>query len=853
MNVLARMSRRTYRRHPGQTLLSILGIALGVAVVLAVDLTTTSAKRAFELAVDSVRGLATDEIVGGPAGVDERLFARLRRADGVRAAAPIVEGNVDVQLPDGTETSFALIGIDPFAEAPLRPYLAFDAAPQDEPFDLTGFLTRPDAFVMSARSATELGWSIGHRIELEARGRVHELELVSVVRTDDPVTARGLSRVLVVDIATAQEVLGKLGRLDRIDVRLADEAARTRLAARLPTDVGMRSSDESRGRLAELTEAFRLNLQALSLLTLLVGAFLIFNTVSFTVVRRRRAFGILRALGVTRGGLFRLVTAEALVLGTIGTLFGIGLGAVLAHGLLDLVTRTIADHYFSVSVTSVAIEPLDVVTVLSVAPAVCVLAALAPAWDATRVHPREVLVDAPVTSRSSRSRISWFAAAALGVGACTLYFSQGIVMAYVGLFVGLLGAASATPLVCRVVAVVARPPLSATFGSIGAHVARGVTASLGRTSVAAAALMLAVATTVGLGSMIASFRDTVDQWLRTTLVADVYVSPPSGVSERFDVRMDPAVAERVEHLDGVATSSAYRRFETDAKRGDELVGRVRCVAVDRIEHVLDSFRPIFRTRTEVAAELVAGRSVLASEPLANRIGLSPGSKLSLRGADGWFEVEVGGVIFDYGSEVGYLVVPPRIQQFRFPDAGISAFALFATPGTDPEALASRVERAGAGVQELGARSSRGLREASLEVFDRTFRVTAALRFLCVLVAFLGTLSALMSLQLERRREVGVLRALGATTRQVMLWITGQTALLALAAAAWAIPIGTAIGWILVHVINRRSFGWTLASFEVPASVIGEALALAVVAALLAGLPTALRFARESITAALRES
>ncbi len=855
--MLTRISRRTYARHPGQTILSVVGIALGVAVVLAIDLTTASAERAFESAVDSVGGRATHEIVGGAGEIEESIYARLRIEQGLRTMAPVVRGEVEAQVENAEQPAgvFTLYGIDPFAEAPLRSYFAFGTRETGSEFDLSEFLMGPGAFAVTERVGRRLGWAVGDRVVVEAQGYRSELELVALLQPSDPVAERGLDRILLTDIATAQEALGKVGRIDRIDVRLDEPARVEAMRARLPAGVELRPLADRRETLGELTRAFSLNLQALSLLTLLVGAFLIFNTVSFTVVRRRRAFGVLRALGATRSQVFRMVLLEAVLLGAVGTGLGIALGYGLAHGLLGIVTRTIEDHYFTVSVSSVPFSGADLAFAAALGFAVCVVAALAPAWDATRVPPREVLLQTPLETKWRRwtARGLVLAIALVGVGAVVLSTSVGLTAAYTGLFTILFGAACITPAVCRVVAGAVRPLCRVILGTLGVHAARSATSSLSRTAVATAALMLAVATTVGLGSMISSFRGTVDRWLQFTLVADVFVSPPVSVAERFRVRIDPEVSARIPEVEGVARAAAYRRFEVAGRAGGTDLPVVQCVSILGFEHVADVFEPVQGERAEILERALEGATVLVSEPFAHKHGLVVGDRFELRTPRGLEPFEIGGVFYDYASERGFVVVPRPLFEQHFDPIGISAYALFADVGVDPDELASRVEAAGGITQRLTARSSRGLREASLEVFDRTFQVTAALRLLCVVVAFLGIWSALSSLQLERKQEVGVLRAIGATRRQVVTWITTRTTILGLAAGLFALPVGAAVGWILVHVINRRSFGWSLLSFDVPIAVMVEALVLATAASLLASVPLAMRFARAKVPEALRES
>jgi putative ABC transport system permease protein len=336
--ILWRAGFRHLMRHPWQTLLAILGVALGVAVVTAVDLANESAHRAFRIAAETIAGRATHQIIGGPTGLPEELYPRLRLDAGLRNCAPVVSGVVESTGTPGT--SLRLIGIDPFAEAPFRTFSS-DLPHSDE---LRLLLTRPATGLLSRETAARLGVPEGGRLPLTATGTRKVLTVVGILEAPEAVTRQGLDSLLVTDIATAQELLGREGRLSRIDLIVPEGPAGTSLLAflrtMLPPGVTIIPAGAHASALDRMTRAFRLNLTALSLLTLMVGMFLIYNTTTFSVIRRRRLIGLLRALGVTRREIFALVLSEALLIGAIGTGAGLLLGMLLGGEMTRLVTRT---------------------------------------------------------------------------------------------------------------------------------------------------------------------------------------------------------------------------------------------------------------------------------------------------------------------------------------------------------------------------------------------------------------------------------------------------------------------------------------------------------------------------------
>jgi putative ABC transport system permease protein len=844
---LWRVSLRHLARHPAQIGLSVLGIALGVAVALAVGLATESARRAFELATEAVTGRATHQIVGGPTGLPEDVYRLIRLDLGVQRAAPVVA--LDVAAPDHPGRVFQLLGVDPFSEAPFRPHFTGD----DPLGALAALVTRPGAVVMSGPTARALGLAPGATLTIRVAGVRRALTLVGTVEPADQLSTQALESVLVTDIATAQEVAGARGRLSRIDLiigfRPPDRALLERIRRALPPGAELVRAGAQAEATASMTAAFTLNLRALSLLALVVGMFLIYNTMTFSVVQRRTLLGTLRALGVTRGEIFTLVTVEALALGAVGTLLGIGLGLALAQGLLHLVTRTINDLYFALSVRDVWLTPGSVLEAAGLGLGTTVLAALAPAREATGIRPREALVRSRLEAASRRAapRAALAGLALGGVGLLALVPS-GPMWGFVGLFALLMGAALMTPLAVAVLLRVLDIPIVRAGGLLGRMAARGISAAPSRTGVAIAALMIAVSATIGVGIMIASFREAVVRWLEGTLRADVYVAPPSLIGSRPDATLDRAVIERLAGAPGVAAVGTARGATVASQ-----LGPVHVVAIG----VAAGRPPTFafkRGRPEMVWPAVERGAVIVSEPYAYRRHVGVGDRVRLRTRDGERAFPIAGIFYDYGSSAGVVMMSRATYERHWTDRAVSSLAIYAAPGTDVDALIADLRiRAGSGpaAAEVLIRSNRALREASLVIFDRTFAVTRVLRLLIVVVAFVGVLSALMALALERVRELGLQRALGLTPGQVWGVVTAQTGLMGLVAGLLAMPVGVLLAGVLVFVINRRSFGWTM-PLDVRPDILLQGLLLALAAALLAGVYPAARMARASPVEALRD-
>jgi putative ABC transport system permease protein len=598
-----------------------------------------------------------------------------------------------------------------------------------------------------------------------------------------------------------------------------------------------------------MTRAFDLNLTALSLLALIFGMFLIYNTMTFSVVQRRMLLGELRALGVTRRELSGLVLGEAAALGVLGTGLGLLLGIVLGRGLVDLTTRTINDLYFVVSVQGLSLPARAFAKGALLGVGATLLAALVPALEAGLATPHSALVRSELEekARAAVPRAAGLGLACFAIGCALLALpSRSILLSFAGLFGVVIGLALLTPLTTAVIMNLVAPLAGRLLGILGAMAARGVVAAMSRTAPAMAALVVAVSVTVGLGSMITSFRSTVTRWLDATLKADIYVSVPALVSSRAQGTLDPQLIERLTTAPGVDGFSSYREAP-----GHPAGGAVRLVALDLDPRGEVAFDFKLGGGEQAFARFRRGEAVFVSEPLAYRRHYALGDRVSLATDSGPLALPIAGIYFDYAYDQGVVMIARNTYERRWSDPEVTSLGIFVDPAASTDAVVRDLQgRVGDG-QAVRIRSNRALRTASLEVFDRTFAITGVLRLLSFIVAFIGVLSALMALQLERRRELGVLRANGLTPGQIWELVITQTGLMGIVAGVLAVPAGLALAVVMIFVVNKRSFGWTL-HLELGPEILIQAVLLAFLGALLAGVYPAWRMSRTSPAQALRQ-
>ena len=855
--IMFRLAARYMARRRLQSVLFVIGVALGVAMVIAIDLANSSASRAFGLSTQTVTGRATHQITGTTNGLPTELYHQLRVDLGLRNTAPIVE--MVVRARDLNDQLLRMLGVDPFAEPPFRDYLtaievdgenlnAFEA--------LNQFIAQPYTALISQPLAERYGLSVGDSIEILANARETALRIVGILHPADQVSAEALNDLLLTDIATAQEVAGTEGRINRIDVILPADFDIARIETILPDGARITTTQSASSALGQMTDAFELNLQALSLLALVVGIFLIYNTVTFSVVQRRPVLGILRSIGATRRQIFMLILGEAVTLAAIGTIIGLGLGIVFGRAAVGLVSQTISDLYFTVNVQRISVDSFTLVKGGAIGLLASLAAAIVPSFEATRVPPAGSMrrSDVELSTRRLLPYVTIGAVGMIGLGVLLLQIrTDNLIISFGALFAVILGGALFTPIVLITAMRILTPLTGRMFGVLGRMAPRAVSRSLSRTSVAVAALTIAVSVIVGVSVMISSFRGTVSNWLDTTLGADIYVSPPLVMANRPTSNVDPAVADRIrETVDGIDRVVTGRNVQIAAPDYPDLPPITVTAASDE---VVSTERLFVWWDTRIAPEytpqaLTGGEYLVVSESLAFRRGITPEQNtIRLVTDQGIVTFTVLGVYYDYSSDQGTSIMADSVYRRLFDDPYITSIAVFLQPGTDLATAAEAVRSAAAGT-ELTVQSNRALRAGVFDVFERTFAITDALQLLSVLVAFIGILSALMALQLEGTRQYGVMRAVGLTGRQLWNYTLIQTGLMGITAGALAMPIGVALAIILITVINVRSFGWTM-QISLPPEDFALAFVVAVAAALLAGIYPARALSKIETARALR--
>jgi putative ABC transport system permease protein len=784
MIIVLRSSLRSLLRRRALTLVQLAGVACGVAAVVGMVLASNTALSSFGRAVRFLQGKASHSLTQPVGPMDESVLVEIMADPGVAAFGPLLDRQLG--LPGGTPVR--VLGLDPFLDDAMRPDLVFSAdLSGGQNGDFIDFLLEPDTVILERRLAGDLGVEPGDNLVTDG----------GTFRVLGTFTHPAAEPLILMDIAHAQELFDARGEIDRVDLILTRPAAFSSLwSAR---GYRVTTQGDRQAVFEDMLRAFRLNIEALSLLALLVGVFLVYNTAMFSVVSRRKSAGILRSLGATRGEIVTAVTAEIILLGLLGGTAGGCLGFALAHLLTGIVGDTISRLYFFLR----PLPPEWSWYIPAAGAALGLLASLLggafPLLQLTREDPVAALRGrVPEISQERYAR--W--AAALGVGltvasAGVLSGSASILAGYAGAFGVILGLSFMSGMLLIVLAPPWKRVLRAAAGPVGSLAAGNVRRSLGRTAVAVAAFGIALSLLVGLGSMIGSFRKTLIWWMDGQIRAEYYIQAPTGG------RLPPELLGDLSRVKGVGGVDPYRNA-TLPYRGSI----IRVAAIDPA--VLGRFAKFdWYEGDDSAWDDVRKGGIVVSESFYRRFGLGAGSEVSLAGTGGETPLTIAAVFYDYTTEHGLVMMSRDLFIDLFRDRSIDTLAVFFEPGSVSRAAAEErvrdvVHRAG-----LILTDRAGFRDRILSIFDATFTITQSMRALAVIVAFFGITGALLTLFMERRREFGIYRALGLTGPEVAFMTLLEGLGMGFAGFVLSAVAGTIITLILIRVINVQSFNWTI--------------------------------------------
>lgn len=822
---------REQKKSPGPFFLTLLSVATGVAAIVGVDITSYSALNEFERASRLSSGLATHQVVGDAAGLDESIYAAIKLDGGFPNAAPIIQADVQVNRNDRT---WQLLGIDPLSDYRIR-----------ESALLGGEYTEQIETAWPIHVPNTEMWPMGSTLTLRYGNRQQQFTVAGRIFDQTGPSAMQAEGFLVTDIMWAQAFLNRAGLLTRIDLRLDSEADSRDIQMLLPGSVRLIDLQTRHTAQKDMTRAFRTNLTALGYLTLLVAMFLIYSSTVFQIARRRELLSQLRTIGYTHFEIARVLAAELSIIALAGVSTGIGLGYLLSTLMLGLVTDTINILYFELAHGTLA---LPIQTILKSAAMGFLGTAVAGAVPIREAGQVTVQALAKRTFEEGRAltlsrKMLPAATCCFGLGTLILMFSgQSLAIAFAGLFLLVLGPVASTPWLIDHICRALGPLAGRTLGLVAKTAVINIRSHLSRTGISVIALCLAVSTSLGVALMIDSFRYSVENWITHYMRSDLYVVSTVPGEPHFS----GLFRAEMETVDGIQGTGYSTRISIQSE-----LGLHDLLAMDIGPSSFRGFMIQSPSQADLWDRFNQPRTVLITESFANRHDLSVGDDIRLPTAQGETSFEVIGIYLDYSSEHGLATLSWDNFDQYFPNPGPTTASLILQPGAISSDIRQAISNLESAPEQLLIRSNRELREQILNVFDQTFEVTDILRWLTVLVAIAGMIFSLVALQLERAALNAKLKAVGFSRTQLALQIISETSTTGFLAGLIAVPVGLMLCLSLIEVINVRSFGWTMMTHIDPMLILA-AVGVSTLSAAAAGIYPAMRMWRTPITAGLRD-
>jgi putative ABC transport system permease protein len=833
--LLREVSFRHLRHSPFRTALVVFGIALGVCMLSAVLATNRTLIAAFEDMVDRVAGKADLTVAGSDSGIPSALTGEIADIEGVAHAAAMLE--VTTRTADQHSGALLVLGVDFLGDTFFLPFA--QAGEHQVVEDPLAFANDPTAVLVSKKLAGDRGLKVGDPLPLVTTTGVTNFYVRGILEDEGPASSFG-GQVLVMFIDAAQVSFSRGYAVDRIDVVVKEGYAVADVKARIETMLNQRATVEApHGRAQRLVGAlwtFRTGLNMSGGISLGVGMFLIYNAVSIAVAQRRKEVGTLRALGVTRGRMVGLFSLEALVMALFGTAIGLVLAKYLAQYAIASVETTINRFMMPIQAGTPEITPAIALAGVAAGLLATFVAAYFPARAASHVDPAEALRSSRASAHARPVPSAKLAVIGLVLTALAMVpaFLGGELNGYAA--AGMLMGSSTcfVPMLVKGLRLMLLRSAEGTLGIPGRVALDNVERSLGRSALTVVALMLAVALSMAIGAYATSFEGSMVTWVEDTFAADAYITAGSPLIDRQHMPFAPTVMEQVRSVQGIEAANPIRNVLLDVKGR-----RIVLQAMDTRTVFGEAERRGKRRRVAAGPSPIPQTSLfdapraLVSENFAAALDLKPGSVFSVPTPSGPHDIEVTAVVVDFTSDQGMVLIDRRWFAEYWGDEVVDAVDVYFASGVVHEAAMQTIRERLRAVHGLFVTPNTGLREEMRGAARALFAYAKAPELITLVVAIMGVIGTMLAAVLDRIRDIGVLRAIGATRRQVAVSLVSESAFLGLSASVAGVLVGVPLGWILISVVGKAQSGWSLA-YAFPLETALRMSGFVVLAAVVAG-------------------
>ncbi len=794
--LLTQLSWPELRHHPWRSGAALLAVMLGVALAFSVQLINQSALSEFSSAVRSVNGEPDFELRAQRSGFDEALYERIATHPQVALASPVVDVETQAISARGDRVPLRVLGLDALVAAPLSPSLLPRPDKRGDKTEDRFALFDPQTVFLNATARQKLGDANTVRVQTPT-GMVE-------LRVQGSIAAGG-SALAVMDIAGAQANFGWLGKLSRIDVRLQPGADREKVLKELDLPNGVRAAlpDEAAQKVSNLSRAYRVNLTVLALVAMFTGAFLVFSILSLSVAKRQPQLALLGVLGMTAKQRLNLVLTESALLGLVGSVLGLALGTALAATALRLLSGDLGGGYFPGVTPTLQFSFLSALIYGGLGVLAAVVGGYMPARAAQQLAPAQALKG--LGDSTPTTAFAWLGPSMLVLSVLLAFMPPMFdlpLAAYVSVALLLLGGIACVPSGVGLLLRWLQPP-SNPLALLAVERARHQRHTA---TIAVAGVVASLSLSVALTVMVASFRESVTQWLNTVLPADLYARAAPSVAAGDVITLPKALVSDAAALEGVLRVEAQRvsQLQLDPKRASVYVIARPLTDPAKSLPLVGDLLPLPAGET----------AVYVSEAMVDLYGAKPGSYLSLPLTSGKASrFYVRGVWRDYARQFGAVTMAAADYQNITSDMRVNDMALWLKPSADITQIQQRLrERAsthGFDGALLEFASVGEIRTTSLRIFDRSFAVTYWLQAVAIAIGLFGIAASFSAQVLARRKEFGLLAHLGLTRSQILTVVAVEGAVWTATGALLGLLLGLAVSVVLVHVVNPQSFHWTM--------------------------------------------
>jgi putative ABC transport system permease protein len=846
MILLRLLSLPYLRKHPIRSLMTTLGIALGVAVLIGVHTANQSVLAAFYKTIDRIAGATQLQVSAGETGFEESVLDRVQALPGVGVAVPVIEAVASSGLKG--QGDLLILGVDMTGDRSLRSY---DLDSQDEQIidDPLVFLAQPYSIILSEAFAHSNRLAINSTLPLRTMQGEKRFTVRALMKSTGLGSAFG-GNLAVMDIYAAQKVFGRGRRFDRIDIAVKEgtsvEECQAKLRAMLP---GFEvESPAARGSQFEsLSRVYAMSANLTSAFALFIGMFIIFNTFSIAVAQRRTEIGVLRTLGATRGQVRVLFLGESAVVGLFGSLIGVALGLAIAKGVAGYLATLLGEVYgIAQRAEEISTDPRLIVLALGTGIASSLVGALIPAWAAASIDPVRALQKGNSEMFSRGEHRARGIAAAIALCGALLCIALGRMQGslYVAFGLTIVALLLVAPSLSLWLARALRPLLSAALPVEGALAADSLIQAPRRTAGAIAALMLSLALVVALGGLARGSYHAISAWLNVAFNPDLFVTTSDRITAR-SYRFPPEMGEVLRSVPGVEEVQTVRTPRVMIQDTPVMLISIETESAGRrvpLPVVAEGPQDMYRLASQ-------GKGVIASESLAALHGYRLGDSIHISSPDGPLALPIVGIIRDYSDQQGSLMIDRALYVQHWRDQTVNVFRLYLRKDASAAAVRRYIVDKLAGQKRIFVLSNADLRRYVLDIADQWFAVTYVQIAVAVLIAILGILNTLMVSITDRRRELGVLQAIGGLRSQIRRTIWLEAMMITAIGLILGLALGATSLYYSLEISQGDMFGMRL-SYEFPFGIAGMLLPVILSAGLLSALGPAESAVRGSLVEAL---